>query len=191
MNRLARLLPVVLVPMILELSSPTIQAGQLLPDQQHQVRINVGWSARYLAPMGQEFVPNNDSLDSVELLVANTDETSPGAADLVINIRQGDILGPVVGTSLPLTIPFNAEGIARFEFSSRVELVPGNHYVLEIVIAAGIGNIGVGGGWETIYAPGRAIIQGVPVPSTDNSDLWFREGTYRGGGKRSGFSAFR
>jgi len=191
MNRMARMLPSVLIPISLGMSSQTIQAGQLFADQQNQVPLDASWSAMYLAPMGQEFVPNNDSLDSVELFVANMDASSPDDADLVINLRQGDILGPVLGTSLPVNIPYSASGVARFSFPSQVEMVPGNHYVIEIVIAAGTGNIAVGGGWSSTYAPGRVIVQGVPVPSTDNSDLWFREGTHRGSRKGSALSVVR
>jgi len=181
MKRIVRQLPGVLIPMVLGLASNSIQAGQMVADQQNQVPLDACWSAMHLAPLGQEFVPNNDSLDFVELYVANEDLGSPAAADVVINIRQGDILGPVVGTSLPLNVPFQAEGIARFDFPSQVQMVPGNHYVMELVIVAGAGNVAVAGGWTTSYAPGRLIIQGVPVPSTDTSDLWFREGIRRGG----------
>ena len=189
MNRIARQLPSVLIPMLLGLSSSTIEAGQLIADQQNQVPLNSCWSVVHLAPLGQEFVPSNDSLDFVELYVPNMDQGSPVAADVVINLRQGDILGPVVGTSLPVSIPFNATGVARFDFPSQVQMVPGNHYVMEIVIVAGTGNIAVGGGWIDSYAPGRLILQGVAVTSTDNSDLWFREGIRRGGGKRGALAS--
>jgi len=191
MNRMARIVPGAVILMFLGLTSSTILAGQMLVDQQNQVALSASWSVMYLAPIGQEFVPANDSLDSVELFVSNLDPFSPDAADLVVNLRQGDILGSVVGTSLPVSIPFNASGVARFDFPAPVGLVPGNHYVLEIVIAAGTGNVAVGGGWAASYAPGRVILQGVPVPSTDNSDLWFREGIHRGARKRAALAASR
>ena len=80
---------------------------------------------------------NDDSLDVVELFVANLYQRSPAAADVVINLRQGDIFGPVVGTSLPVSIPFNAIGTACFESPSQVQMVEGNHFMKEIVIVAG------------------------------------------------------
>ena len=86
--------------------------------------------------------------------------------------------GPIVGTSLPKSLNYGFMGISRFEFAASLPLVAGNTYVIEVVVAPGGGNVALGGGMNS-YGQGRAILAGQPVPASDDSDLWFREGTHR------------
>jgi len=181
MNKIAKLLSGVLAVVIGAWSAPAALTSQMNPDQENLVVISAGWSAVYLAPIGQEFVPDRRSLDAVELLLANSDTTSPFAADTEVNIREGSILGPVLGSSLPVSLPFGSWGVVQFDFPSSVHLVPGRTYVIDLVVSPGGGNVGVSGGWINSYPKGRVIIHGEPCPPTDNSDLWFREGTHRRG----------
>ncbi len=162
------------------MSTPALLAGQFDVDQQNLVSISAGWSAVYMAPMGQEFVPGRHSLNAVELVLANRDTFSTFPGRVQVNIRDGGILGPILGASLPLDLPFGYYDIAHFVFPSSVRLTPGRMHVIEIVVFPGGGNVCVAGGYGS-YARGRAIIQGVPVPPTAADDLWFREGTQRGG----------
>ena len=153
-------------------------AGQLFVDQQNLTSISGSWSATLLSPIGQEFVPDRSALDAVELMLANTDTSAPYPADVELNIREDSVLGPVIGTSDPLTMLFGTYGATHFEFQSSVPLTPGRTYVIEIVVFPGGGNIGVGGGWSgTTYTQGRFVVQG--EPATGNEDLWFREGSHR------------
>ena len=55
-----------------------------------------------------------------------------------------------------------------------MSLVPGNLYVMEVVVTSGDNwAIGSSGGPSSTYPGGNWIIQGVPE---SNNDLWFREG---------------
>jgi len=64
--------------------------------------------------------------------------------------------------------------LTHFDFSSSVPLVPGNVFVIDVVVAAG-DNWGIGscGCLIDTYPPGRQIPFGVPSLS---NDLWFTEG---------------
>jgi len=167
------------------LCATAFAADQVNPDQENLVALSANWSAVYLAPIGQEFVTDHHSLDAVELFVSNTDLSSPLPAEVQVNIREADILGPVVGTSAPVSLSFPSSGVVQFLFQSSVRIVPGKTYVIEIVVAPGGGNVAVSGGWTPGYSRGRLILQGQPIPMTDNSDLWFREGIYRQGTRQS------
>ena len=97
-----------------------------------------------------------------------------GPADLFVNIRHTTIDGPIIGTSLLLTLPFGTGGLTHFDFPSPVPLIPGEVYVIEVVIAGGdTSNPAIAGGYQAPYSQGRAIILGEPDPF---DDLWFREG---------------
>jgi len=114
-------------------------------DQEALPPIQAGWSIRFLSPIGQEFVPAASSLDAVELMVGNGD--LPGPADLFVNIRHTTIDGPIIGTSLLLTLPFGTGGLTHFDFPSAVPLIPGEVYVIEVVFAGSdTSNPGIGGG---------------------------------------------
>lgn len=163
------------------LAAPGVRSGQFLPDQQSSGPISASWSARHLAPIGQEVVPTSNSLNAVELFVANRDTVFPRPNRIQVNIREGAITGTLLATSLPVRVPFGFEGVAHFAFPASVPLTPGRTYVLEIVVLdPNGGNIAVGGGSGT-YTAGRAIIQAVPVPPTSRDCLWFREGIQDGG----------
>jgi len=179
MKKNRKVLSGLFVAFLCGVSSPALSADQLDPDQENLVAISSGWSAVHLAPIGQEFVSDHPGLDAVELLLANTDMSSPFPADVSINIREESIAGPVLGTSLPVSLSFPTAGVVQFLFQSSVRTLPGRTYVIEIVVAPGGGNVGVSGGWTGSYSRGRLILQGDPMPMSDNSDLWFRVGAMR------------
>jgi len=140
-------------------------------DQSNEPASGAFFSIPLNSPIGQEFTPSQDSLDVVEMLTA-TPFPVPNVS-LLVNIRQGSIGGPVLGTSFTVFMPDNFVGMTEteFDFPSSVALVPGLLYVMQIQLSSGV-NWGVFGGGPT-YTGGRAIISGEPQSQTD---LWFREG---------------
>ena len=112
MRKTTRVLGMMIVALA-GLFSSAVLAAQLFPDQESLVTLSAGWSAVYLAPMGQEFVPQRSSLDAVELTLANTDTSWPFPADVEVNIRADSITGPLLGTSLRITLPFGSSGVAN------------------------------------------------------------------------------
>src|SRR5437867_13442536 len=88
------------------LYAPAFSADQLNPDQENLVALSAGWSAVYLAPVGQEFVSERSRLDAVEIFASNTDMSSPFPTDVQINIRETSIFGQVLGTSVPVSLSF-------------------------------------------------------------------------------------
>jgi hypothetical protein len=142
------------------------------PDQENVADISASWSACLLAPAGQEFVPERRNLDTVLLMLANSDSMSPYPAEVRVVIREGGIIGTIVATSLPATLRYGFWGVVHFGFASTVHLTPGETYAAEISVKEGGGNVGVGGGAGG-YSRGRAIVGGEAI----GEDLWFREGS--------------
>lgn len=126
------------------------------------------------SPMGQEFTPTLSSLNVVELFTSDFAQSNGTGATLLVNIRQGAITNPIIGTSSQVALPDNFDGVTHFDFSSTVSLVPGSLYAIEVVRVSG-DNWGVGssGGPSSTYPGGNQIFNGVPQ---SNNDLWFHEG---------------
>ncbi len=123
------------------------------------------------SPFGQEFTPNLDYVQVIQLVISNF---LPDPAKITINIRSDSITGILLGTSNTITLPGNYTGIATFPFIS-VALQPRNLYVMEVVRTSG--NAGVGGYSPATYQQGCAVLFGIPY---DNIDIWFREGLFEG-----------
>lgn len=144
-------------------------------------------SLLFYSPEGQSFTPTTNSLSVVELRTKDFAANDSLGATLKVNIRQGTMSGPIIGTSLTVTLPDSfgitdlLGSITHFDFSTPVPLVPGNVYVLEVVFLStdnwGLlsnGNAPPFYGGVTAYAGGQGFIQGVnPAPEFD---LYFREG---------------
>jgi hypothetical protein len=128
----------------------------------------------FYAPMGQEFVPALSALDVVELLLGDATNSSD-PSQLFVRIRDGSVMGAVVATSdvVPVTLPIAGTALALFRFT-RVALVPGHQYVLEVVHKAG--PVVMIGRNQNGYASGNVIYNGNPDLSFD---LWFREGALK------------
>jgi PEP-CTERM motif-containing protein len=170
------------VVVVICLSPTTSWAGSFTPDQSDLNLFFVAsvQNVRLFGPIGQEFVPTLPFLDVVQLSTEDFGVNPNGiGASLFVNIRSGTITGPIVGTSLLTALPdgFGLSGgaITEFDFPSKVPLVPGNTFVIELVISSGddwgVGSCG--GLCGNTYPAGRAILFG--VPQTDD-DLWFAEG---------------
>jgi hypothetical protein len=128
---------------------------------------------------GQTFTPQLAGLDAVELRMSDSLNDATGGTFLV-NIRQTDLFGAIVGTSLSTALPDGfASGvfigdIVHFEFSSSVSLAPLTVYAIELVQTAGT-SFSIKGRFDDPYA-GGSFLQGTTVQS--ESDLWFREGLH-------------
>jgi hypothetical protein len=164
-----QVLPLLAVALGLCTTPATASALPILPDQSNDGFIPpLGQNIQFFSPIGQEFTPALTSLDAVELF------TNGIGATLVVNIRQDTITGPLLGTSLSVSLQDLFPGITHFDFPATVPLVPGQLYVIEALVASGdFAEIGSSGGPFSTYPGGNQILQGVPQP---NNDLWFREG---------------
>jgi hypothetical protein len=133
-----------------------------------------------LGPMGQEFVPEFTAVNRVEFQVFDFGELDGLGATVVVMIRIGAILGPVLGTSVPVHLPDLHEGVVEFDFAEDVPLVPGELYVMEIFVLEGSNFMLVydssPGGQR--YPFGRLITWAGP---SETVDAWFREGIVWGG----------
>jgi hypothetical protein len=128
----------------------------------------VGWNwVQAHQPIGQSFTPAFPRLWYVEL---GLDNPSAGPVSLTLNVRQGTISGPIVGTA-SLTVPVTGSNNPKF-FSAvflpfpGVPVTPGMTYVLDLV----------GSGSDTVqwyvqsggtYPGGTAIEGGAPDSSQD------------------------
>src|SRR5437867_3323414 len=68
-----RLLAGILAAVLVGFPALAGAASQLYPDQENLVQISAAWSSVFLAPIGREFVPEQRTLDAVELTISCTD----------------------------------------------------------------------------------------------------------------------
>jgi len=136
-------------------------------------------SIQYFSPIGQSFTPTLPGLDTVELWTEDFAWDNGYGVDLYVNIREGSIYGPILGTSHPLSLPDNFQGVTHFSFPALVSLKPGRAYVMEVVVVDGDNwilrsnwSVASPGGPDT-YPRGNWILNGQEFPG---NDLWFQEG---------------
>jgi len=128
---------------------------------------------------GQEFTPTLQGLDFVDVGLFG----SATGHTFRVAIHQGTITAPVFRLSEATVSPGKfSNNQAHFTFSSRVPLVPGTLYVLEIIQEGSYSGWGVetpisavvnGQIVDMNYYGGRFIYNGVPQ---DSRDLLFQEG---------------
>ena len=132
------------------------------------------WSARALGPVGQEFVPQVERLDLVDLLVLNQDPSAPVPALVFVRIHRDSIGGGLVGTSATLIVPYPNESPVRFEFDIPLVTQVGSMYVVELATVSSAGNPSIAAGADVdLYPPGHAIVAGIRL---QRRDMWFRTG---------------
>lgn len=123
----------------------------------------------------QTFTPTLNSLNFVDLYIADMLEDTLGAGFLV-RIRGGSPDGAVLGTSNPRSLPsgygFDGGVETRFTFPDSVSLTPGSTHALEVIQVNG-GDFGLGYGLADPYAGGEAYSGGT---AQGHLDMWFREG---------------
>ncbi len=139
--------------------------------------------------IGQEFRPTMSTLDVVDV---ELESFHPGVS---LNVREGTMTGPIVGSSSSVLATdwrmFHGT-FAQFDFATPVSLVPEQVYVLEIVPPASGAIVGVvtdgNFQWreENRYTRGRLIGGGEP---DEGADVAFRTGSRRAPGVvyRTGF----
>ncbi len=192
MKKLIRVMGFVLLVSALFLSpftSPArAQPFQYIIDQSQTTALFSGAggfsSITYMGPIGQEFVPTLDALDFVELATADGDIDNGQGAQLQLLIHADTIQGEILGSSAIASVPDNFEDITRFEFSTPVQLVPGNRYVIEIVLVSGDNwTVYSNHVYPDAYPAGRIIYYGIPYenenPGVPMPDFWFTEGVRR------------
>jgi hypothetical protein len=141
-------------------------------DQANTARRTLSQNIVGFSPVGQEFTPNFETLDVVELYL----DGGTTGAEFKINIRSGTITGTIVSESNTVTLPGNNfEGEVSFDFDGVV-LIPNEIYVIELVhISGDSGHWMVASTSRNSYPHGRQILRGEPQ---ENNDLWFREGVW-------------
>lgn len=117
----------------------------------------------------QSFTPTRQSVDYIQILLANftPDYTPPGA--FYINLRTGSFDGPVLASTFPVA---GAWGPATFYFPASVHVTPGTTYYFEPRVRSGGLNWACNFG-QYYYSRGNLFLGGV-TPSWYS--LWFREG---------------
>ncbi|MGH7176293.1 MAG: hypothetical protein ACREJC_02830 [Tepidisphaeraceae bacterium] len=156
-----------LIVLVLAAAQSQLCAVIAVVDQENTGLTNSSYSlVSSTTPIGQEFVPALNRVDAVELKVLG----ATAAESALVNIRDGTITGPVLGSSAPLSLPAGLS-FTTFDLLAPTPLTPGSVYVIELVALTL--NVSIGGMSPGAYPPGRAIIHGNPDPS---QDFWFREG---------------
>jgi hypothetical protein len=144
----------------------------LLVDQGYVANVD-SWHNLSYYRFAQQFTPSLSSIDMVRLALHTNEE----GAVMRINIREGSIYGPVIGTSTKV-IPPGFTGMTRFVFVSSIPLNPGSTYTIDVEKplsgSAFAASSFEGGG----YTLGAMYIDGYSAP-TDNSDLIFQTGYVR------------
>lgn len=139
--------------------------------------------ASIIPPTGQEFTPAFNGVDFVDVNLFSGRSTQPGTFQIAIH--AGTISGPVLGLSSP-TIRTNGapDHTAHFTFETKVPVMAGAKYVLEIIQTAGDTGWAIelpttavenGTNANLNYSGGTLIIGGV---SQVTNDMAFREGIY-------------
>ena len=129
------------------------------------------FQATVTAMTGQEFTPTLSSLNLVRLRFGDLHPGNGVGPTLFVNIREGSISGPIIGTSNGFTFSDNfnlnldAGIIVEFPFPTAVALAPGNLYVIEFVVTDE--EVFATGMLLDRYPAGRAIMGGVPSPGAD------------------------
>jgi len=175
MNILRRLATITIAALVLLWGNGKAARAEFIVDQS-QTSFNVLFNLRFTGVTGQEFTPALPSLDVVELLFDGPGGTFPPniSGQFSVGIHKGGVTGPVVGTSLPVTLLTGIfREVVRFEFLSSVSLVPGDLYLIEINRLSDPVLFFFGATDMATYPRGSAVIEGLP---RSDLDLFFLEG---------------
>jgi hypothetical protein len=154
--------------------------GTFVYDQQSITNDSVGGESspafQLNEPLGQSFTPSLSSIGFVRIIMFDGRPNNGAGAIFSVNLRQDSIIGTVLASSTPVSLPDNfgrgTRGLVDFLFPSSPVLTPGTTYYLEPVLQ--IGDL-----WQIVYdthfgySGGTGFFQGLPAP---DYDMWFREG---------------
>jgi hypothetical protein len=154
----------------------SVQAqGTFIYDQQSSDEGNIGEGRAVIQssqPIGQSFTPTFSSIGFIRLYLSDGAFDGLGAT-VFVNLRTDSIIGPVLASTDPVSMPDRFTSSANFFFPTPVPLSPGTRYFFQPVLQAGDATFGVSGHNAFNYAGGTGFFFGQPSQSTD---LWFREG---------------
>jgi len=105
-------------------------------------------------PKGQEFVPSVDNIIGVDLTFA---KGGVSISDVTINLREGTITNPVLGTKTKTVDVTGGEVTEHFDFDSTIPLTPGNTYVIEFSATNNIAILGENDGTIDGFPSGSSI----------------------------------
>lgn len=128
----------------------------------------------FYRPVGQSFTPALSSVGFVTLMLYDGDALHISSGNVHVNLRANSITGPILGTSLTVSIPDNFFDVTNFSFALSVAVIPGTTYYFEPEVISG--NPGIGSYiTDASYTGGSEILEGVPLAGRN---LWFCEGIY-------------
>ncbi len=134
------------------------------------------------ASLGQSFTPTMPGLVGVELRLRSGGSFPAEGLRTTINVRGGDMAGPVLGTaaaSVPGPQPAGTMLLVRFDYRSVVTVIPGNKYVIEWLSPAPAGEpAGTFLTWmgrqDSTYPGGEAYgCTGSPIPGQDRNFITY------------------
>jgi len=143
-----------------------------------QIELGVG-----LLPIGQEFTPTANNLIGVDVIL--TPNTNAPQATLTVNIREGVIAGPILGTTTQIK---NMPGLGNsatvhFDFPSKISLSTCNPICVIEVFATP--NNSVAWHADTLnnnpYPSGSAYLNGILSPTRDMTFTTYFEPEVIGG----------
>jgi hypothetical protein len=133
--------------------------------------------------VGESFTPTLSSVGFFTLALGTAPQSYEGGTTLYVNLRQGSITGPVLGTTAPILVPANSPVSAlTLSLPSPVPISPGTTYFFDLEIpylnsfnGTTVNNSALTftGGTNYTYSGGELYVGGQAYP---NNTLWFREG---------------
>jgi len=123
-------------------------------------------SIQSYGPIGQTFRP---SLGAIQWALLYTVAFAEGGAELVVRVREGSIVGPVLGQSAPVDLPAGFSGATHFRFGAPVPLTPRALYALEVAVTSRdfpSDNWGLASAGGPAYPRGDWVLEGRPSRAT-------------------------
>jgi hypothetical protein len=118
----------------------------------------------YIDPAGQEFTPAVNSLTAVDLMLSGGNSFLGPGSNVVVNIRQGTIAGPVLGSASQFVSSTAPPALVNFTFATPIAVTPGSTYVIEASTPGSefmvFWYVGGTAASRDTYAGGRGIFQG-------------------------------
>jgi hypothetical protein len=151
---------------------PLAAAAVDIVDQETEVPTPASSQGFTVFSLAQSFTPTFTTIAFVDALLSCS---TVAPCELRFDIRDGGVIGPVIGSTSTVVIPGHTPGaFHRSLISPPIALTPGGTYVLELV------NLGGGGGsWQEPnldYTGGTGFIDGTPYVSS--LDFIFRTGIF-------------
>lgn len=128
---------------------------------------------QFYGTVGQSFTPSLSTIGFVRLRQFDLTPGNALGANLVVNLRSGDINGPIIGTTTAVTLADRFAGSVDFFFASAVPVIPNTTYYFQTLVQSG-DNWGITAMLDTY--PNGSFISGNTGTVFLGADLWFREG---------------